>query len=263
MWYLLILAGLILFILLVRHMHQFAKIDQVRKHTLTFPNFPPGFGTVSIFFVSDIHRRVVSRELIDEVKHKAELVIIGGDLTDSGVPFSQVENNIRMLKEIGPVYFVWGNNDYEGDYHQLDALLLENGVKILCNTAAIFESEKGDKLSLLGVDYEERADLDLALRDSVEGSFKILAAHTPEMAAELRDEYGISLVLSGHTHGGQIRLFGMGLYKAGGFEWVNHTLLLISNGYGTSALPLRLGVKPETHLIYLSHGKRMKTVKGI
>ena len=47
---------------------------------------------------------------------------------------------------------MWGNNDYEIEYHELDALLLENNVKVLDNTRVVFESELGEKICLLGID---------------------------------------------------------------------------------------------------------------
>ncbi|MGM9927700.1 MAG: metallophosphoesterase [Bacillus sp. (in: firmicutes)] len=239
---------------LLLYMWRLAMSNRVVEHHLQFEEFPESFGTVTIFFISDIHKRQISNKIINEVKGKAELVIIGGDLAEEGVSFSKIEENIKKLKTIGPVYFVWGNNDYELDYHQLDATLLDLGVKILDNTAAIFESEEGEKISLLGVDYLEgnRARLDLAVLDSEENSFKILVSHCPRIMNRMKDEYNISLILSGHTHGGQIRIFGMGPYEKGGIFKKHNNTLLVSNGYGTTLVPLRLGTVSETHLLHLS-----------
>ncbi len=250
-----ILIGVIVsFIALVIYMWILANGNRVVEHRLQFNEFPRSFQEVVIFFISDIHKRKVHASIIEQVKGKADIVIIGGDLAEEGVPFSTIKENIGKLKEIGPVYFVWGNNDYELDYHQLDATLLELGVKILDNTAAIFESEEGEYISLLGVDYlaANRARLDLALLDSKEPSFKILVSHCPRIMKRVKEDDHISLVLSGHTHGGQIRIFGMGPYKKGRLSYEKNTALLVSNGYGTSLLPLRLGTKSETHLLYLS-----------
>ena len=252
-----ILAFLLLVLLLFIYMWKLAAENNVVEQHLAFKNFPESFGDVKIFFISDIHKRKIDSTMIEKVKGKTDIVIIGGDLTEKGVPLSQVEDNVKKLKELGPVYFVWGNNDYETDYHELDAALLNWGVKILDNTAVMFQSNSGDKLSLLGVDYIEwgRADLNQALSDSEEGSFKILVSHCPRIMNRVKEEHHISLVLSGHTHGGQIRLFGFGKYSIGGISKKGNTLILTSNGYGTSLLPLRLGAKPETHLIHLTHSE--------
>ena len=257
-----ILVFLLLMVLLLLYMWKSAVENIVVEQRLSFHNFPESFGEVKIFFISDIHKRKVDDSIIDKVKGNTDIVIIGGDLMEKGVSFSRVEDNVRKLKKLGPVYFVWGNNDYEVDYHELDALLLSLGVKILDNTAVLFQSEAGDKLSLMGVDYIEwgRADLDQALADSEEDSFKVLISHCPRIMNRVKKEHHISLVLSGHTHGGQIRLFGIGKYSLGGISKKGNTLVLTSNGYGTSLMPLRLGARSETHLIYLSHGEKNKVL---
>jgi uncharacterized protein len=240
-------------ILLLSYMWFEAHRNKVDFIELTFPEFPKSFGKLSIFFISDIHRRLISEKIIDEVKGKADMVVIGGDLTEKGVPFERVAENIRRLKEIGPVYFVWGNNDYEVDYHELDALLLQEGVKILDNTAVRFESAEGEKVSLLGVDdiSKNRARLDLALLDADDQGFRILVSHNPGIVSKIQEDHRISLILSGHTHGGQIRFFRFGIYEKGGIRKIKETTLIVSNGYGTTALPLRLGAPAETHLITL------------
>ena len=230
--------------------------NKVIKQTLTFDRFPEGMGEINIFFISDIHRRIIHPEIFSQLTEKVDLVIIGGDLCEKGVSFDTIKQNISELRKLSPTYFVWGNNDYEVDHHRLDLLLLDEKVKILDNTAVQFESALGEKISLLGVDDLKcgRHRLDLALLDAGEDVvFKILACHNPEIIDEINDEHQIDLVLSGHTHGGQIRLLDFGLYKKGGIEQKGSTTLLVSNGYGTTKFPLRLGAPPETHLITLKH----------
>ncbi|MBO0958128.1 metallophosphoesterase [Neobacillus sp. MM2021_6] len=247
-----LVCGMLLLLYMVRE----AFLNKVVKHKLFFSDFPESLGEVTIFFISDIHKRTISDQIIDEVKGKADLVIIGGDLTEKGVPFERVKTNIVKLKQVGPVYFVWGNNDYEVDFRKLDAVLLDLGVKVLANTAVTFESTQGEKLCLLGVDdmSQDRDQLDLALSDAEVNSFKIIACHIPAIVKKILPEHEIRLVLSGHTHGGQIHLFGYSPYKRGGIKKLNNTILFISNGYGTTALPLRLGAPAESHLITLQRG---------
>nr|WP_160722184.1 metallophosphoesterase [Bacillus sp. USDA818B3_A] len=249
---LLILGGIFLLLYMLKQ----AFINQVEEHELTFPDFPDTFGKVAIFFISDIHRRAISDVIITKAKGKADMVIIGGDLTEKGVSFQQVKENLLKLKQIGPVYFVWGNNDYEVDFRKLDAILLDLGVKPLDNTAVTFESAQGEKISLLGVDdcSQERDRLDLALMDAEESSFKILACHIPTITEKILPEHKISLVLSGHTHGGQIHILGYSPFEKGKIKKLKSTILFISNGYGTTTLPLRLGAPAQTHLITLKRG---------
>ncbi|WP_042346326.1 metallophosphoesterase [Bacillus massiliigorillae] len=246
------LGCIFVLMLFALYMLKLANENRVVEHDLQFEEFPNSFGTVQIYFISDIHRRIVNSKMIRSVK--ADFVIVGGDLAEKNVPFERIKENIKKLKTIGPVYFVWGNNDYELDYHELDATLLDLGVKILDNTAVVFESGNGDKLSLLGVDYvgSSRDRLDLALLDSAESSFKILVSHCPRIIRKIETKHRISLVLAGHTHGGQVRFLGFGPYKLGGLQSYATTKMLTSNGYGTSLLPLRLGARAETHLITIS-----------
>lgn len=240
-------------ILLLVLMLREAFLNKVIRTELRFANFPKSFGEISLFFISDIHRRRISDKVIADVGGKVDLVIIGGDLTEKGVPIEKVKDNLKKLKGLGPVYFVWGNNDYEVDYHELDAILLENGIKALDNTAVIFESDQADKMSLLGVDdiTKHRDRLDLALLDAEKDSFKILASHSPEIMEKIVPEHDISLVLSGHTHGGQIHIFGYSPYERGVIKKQNNTTVLVSNGYGTTGVPLRLGAPAECHLLTL------------
>lgn len=244
---------LLFFIILGAYMYRQAFSDRVVYQEFAFSNFPKSFGKINIFFISDIHRRKISEKIINEVRGKTDLVIIGGDLLEKGVPLKRVEENIIKLKELGLLFFVWGNNDYEIDYRTLDSLLLHHGVKILDNTVSVFESEEGDRFILLGVDdlTKERDRLDLALLDAGEGGFRVLVSHNPKIVEKLTDEQAIDLVLSGHTHGGQIRIFGFGPYEKGGIKKLGNITMLVSNGYGTTGVPFRLEAKAETHLITL------------
>ncbi|MBS4191063.1 metallophosphoesterase family protein [Bacillus sp. FJAT-49705] len=242
---------------LLIYMYKEAFADRVIQNVVTFSDFPESFGEVKIFFISDIHRRAISEKIIEEVQSmKADLVIIGGDLLEKGVPFERVKQNLQHLRKLGPVYFVWGNNDYEVDFRALDALLLDCGIKVLANTAVSFESVEGDKLILLGIDDigKKRDRLDLALEDANETGFKILVSHNPQIISKIKKEHRIRLVLSGHTHGGQIHILGYSPYEKGSLKKRKETFLLISNGYGTTALPLRLGAKAETHLVTIKKG---------
>lgn len=237
----------------ILYMVKEAFLNQIVQNEIQFPDFPETLGEINIFFISDIHRRKISRKLIASINEKVDLVIIGGDLTEKGVPFDRVKDNLILLKELGPVYFVWGNNDYEVDYHELDALLLSTGVKILDNTAVNFESLAGEKLVLLGIDdlNLKRDRLDYAITDAGEEGFRILVSHDPRITAKFTTDQNIRLVLAGHTHGGQIRILGYSPYEKGKVKTLNHTTLLTSNGYGTTAIPMRLGARAETHLIKL------------
>lgn len=238
---------------LLLYMYRQAFTDRVLEQEIRLQEFPESFGSVKIFFISDIHKRIIQDSIINEVKGKADLVVIGGDLAEKGVPLERVSVNIEKLKTIAPVFFVWGNNDYEFNSHELDSLLYHLGVKVLDNTAVKFESSTGEVLHIFGIDDLSlgKSRLDLAMQDAGEEGFRILVSHNPAIVNSIKPEHNISLVLSGHTHGGQIRLFGFGPYELGGIKTKNGTTVLTSNGYGTTGVPLRLGARAETHLLTL------------
>jgi uncharacterized protein len=240
---------------LVIYMYKEAFTDRVVYHKLEFSTFPKSFNEVNLFFISDIHRRQISESIIAKVKGKVDVVIIGGDLAEKGVPLERVKENILKLKKLGPVLFVWGNNDYELDVPLLDAMLLNLGVKVLVNSSVLFESGESDRLYILGIDdlHTYREDIDAALSETDERSFKILVSHNPEIRRRIRPEHGISLLLSGHTHGGQIHILGFSPYEKGKLYQDQEMTMLISNGYGTTGIPLRLGAKAETHLLTIRH----------
>lgn len=246
-WLIFICLISILFLLYMRYL---ARLNRTIAHELFFAHLPTSFDGLRLFFISDLHFRIVADEIIEEIKGKVDLVMIGGDLMEAGVPFKNVEENIRKLQALAPVYFVWGNNDYEGDFRRLETLLHEAGVSILANRSVQLEKD-GASISLLGVeDVGYRRDrLDEAMKDSA--GFRILVSHNPDIMKKITDEQQISLVLSGHTHGGQIRLFGWGLREKGQLKQVGQTTVLISNGYGTTRFHLRFGALPETHLLTL------------
>ena len=245
----------LVFMALFIYMYKLAKKDFLNEVVVTFKDFPSS-DRISLFFISDVHRRIISDSLVDSASGKVDFVLIGGDLTEKGVPINRVRENLQKLKMLGPVYFVWGNNDYEADVRELDALFVKMGIKVLADEGVILETGDGGIINLLGIDFYEPEDRQEGLMKvmdaSVEGTFKILASHTPSIDGELRREDEVRLVLSGHTHGGQIRLFGFGLYGHGGIHHAGDTVVFTSNGYGTSGIPLRLGAKPEVHIIHLS-----------
>ena len=246
------LGGAILF-----YMWREAYQNRVISLTVAYEEFPDAEENLTIFFISDIHRRRVDISLIDRMKGKADLVLIGGDLAERGVPFSQIRENLRRLNQIGPVYFIWGNNDYELGRKELRQLFREERITVLENEHMLLPTKAGGKIALIGIGEIAFADADLQL--AIAGLdpdlFKICCCHNPKIVAEMTGDERIHLTLCGHTHGGQINLFGIAPYPLGGFFRLVKTDLLVTNGYGTTLLPLRFRARAETHLITIQKAK--------
>lgn len=236
---------------MILHMLQEAKQNRVLSLNLEYDHFPDHRYGLRLFFITDIHRRLIDFSIIDRVRGKADFVIIGGDLAERGVKLSQIRENLRRLKRIGPVFFIWGNNDYELGRDQLLELFKEERVHVLENEHIMLHTRSGKKIALIGVGEIafDDDDLEQAVSGVDRDVFKILCCHNPKIVDQITEEQQIDLTICGHTHGGQINLFGIAPYPLGGFFHLEKTDLLVSNGYGTTKLPLRFRAKVETHII--------------
>ncbi|RXZ76892.1 metallophosphoesterase [Paenibacillaceae bacterium] len=270
LWIMLGLAGLLIYWMAME-----AGKVKINVEELWLARLPESFDGTRLFFITDIHRRTIPDSLIQLSQDEggADLVLIGGDLTEKKVPLSRTRANMRKLVEIAPVYAVYGNHDYDDDHRQLDVLLGEEGIRVLVNESVMLEQSDGSSLRLAGVDdpITERARVREALQDNQEAGCTILLAHDPVLASRLGNA-DIDLVLSGHTHGGQIALPFLGpvlrsptilKYCKGWFKMPDRKSagmppirLFVSNGFGTSKLPLRLMAPAQTHLFILRKGDK-------
>ncbi len=192
-------------ILLVLYRYCFVQHDQVVRTHFVCHDFPKTFGEVCIFFITDIGSRKVLSETIESINEKVDMVIIGGDLSNKRVPHSKVRDNIQTLQMLQvPLFFVWGDRDYEGDYRELDAMLLDCNVTILANSGVNFESSKGEMISLIGLDdlNHRKVNAKYAFQDA-KGSFKILATHNIKSFFTLdpSEREQVQVVLSSSSHG--------------------------------------------------------------
>ncbi len=238
------------------YMWKVARENHVKHHELFFENLPGSFSGYTIFFIADVHRRLIDDEIITRIKNKANMIIIGGDLTEKGVPYSRTEENIQKLRSVAPVIFIWGNNDYEVNTEKLEDIFKRNHVTVLENRSIQIKSGKNEHICITGFSEftKEEPEPDRVLFSVNKDVFKIAVCHNPKIVRKIFNHHSISLLLCGHTHGGQIRFAGFGWYPNGKLYCKNNMKILVTNGYGTTKLPLRLGSKPETHLITLRKG---------
>ncbi len=113
--------------------------------------------------------------------------------------------------------------------------------------------KKGSKINLSGVHdvTNELEDLEKTFENRIPGP-TILISHNPDIKYLLSSaSESIDLTISGHTHGGQVRLGRFGIRENGGIKYHEFGTLLISNGYGTTRWPIRWGAKPDALQITL------------
>ena len=189
-----------------------------------------------------------------------DLILLAGDFAT--VRLEEVEPTApayRILAAPLGVYGVLGNHDhYTGQPEALIRLLESTGVRFLQNRSVMLE-RGGGRLMLAGVDdlLCGEAQLGSALQGRPDGAASLLLSHNPDVFPEAMDR-DVSLVLAGHTHGGQWRLPGLpvlvrmsryrldeGHYQAG------YSQLVVSRGLGATGFPFRIGCPPEAVLLTL------------
>ncbi|WP_284141267.1 metallophosphoesterase [Virgibacillus sp. LDC-1] len=239
--------GLVLYMLYRAH-HDIYDVIKIQDDR--FPSALSGYG---IFFISDIHRRLIKLSTLKQVDStRVDCIIIGGDVMEKGVSIHKVQENIRRLKQLqAPIYFVWGNNDNEAAPDKFEKLVIDEGVTILKNAAKTVE-KNGESIHFIGLDCKKygKPNFSEAMKSIVDG-YWILITHDPNgfFSLSKREKSRVDTVLAGHTHGGQIRFFGIGPYQRGGLNKYGQTNVFISEGYGYTGVPFRLGTKAECHLL--------------
>jgi hypothetical protein len=237
------------------------------------------FNGFRIVHVSDLHNAEFGANqsrLIGAVKDVSpDLIAITGDLIDSRhTDIEKAMDFINSAVRIAPVYYVTGNHEARTkEYAKLEAQMSEAGIVILKDEGTIIE-RGGDSIRLFGLNDPSFALEDNRLGDnaviidtklksipSESNEYTILLSHRPE----LFDVYvtnSIDLVLSGHAHGGQVRLPFVGglvvpnqgffpVYSDGVYE-KDQTRMVVSRGLGNSIAPVRVNNRPELVIVILA-----------
>jgi hypothetical protein len=190
-----------------------------------------------------------------------DLTVVTGDLVTSGTEFyDDIATVVGELRAKDGVFVSMGNHDYFGDGEPLVRRLRDRGAKVLRNEGVTMD-RAGAQFWLAGIDdtWTRRDDMDAALAQKPDGLASILLAHDPARFVQAAAK-GVSLTLSGHTHGGQVAMpflyrwislshiahkFHVGLYKDG------NSVLYVHPGLGTTGPPIRLGVAPAVVILTL------------
>jgi predicted MPP superfamily phosphohydrolase len=228
-----------------------------------------GLDGLRIAYLSDVH----AGNFLDEddflricarVQREApDLICLGGDLVnlfDSEVLF--LRKGLALLQAPLGVVAVPGNHEYEQsrDPWLWRSVLEEHGIEVLTNRGLRVE-RGGASLWLCGVDdlLAGKPDLERALAGRAPGEPIALLSHHPDFFEEAAD-VGIDLQLSGHTHGGQILLFGKTPLRHTRFGWWagrferDGSQLYVGRGLGFSLIPVRVGARAEIAILELRVG---------
>lgn len=246
MWKKVIGASALTGVGLLTYMWKVAHENTVKTHQLTLRGQQE---RLRIFFISDVHARTIEDALLQQLSN-IDVIIIGGDFCDERVPLAQVEQNIQKLVAIAPTYFTWGNNDRElGEPNLLD-LFDRYNVHVLNNgNVRLTQYKNAWVLAAINDTSKRDYNIDAAFANTTDEDFVIYISHNPQVFARTYPKYQPVLMLGGHLHGGQIRIGRFGMHENGAFIQHETHAELISNGYGTTLVPFRLGAHPEAHII--------------
>ncbi len=230
---------------------------QIIKHKLKGPEFMRSLRVVQI---SDLHvgNTILREKWLAGVTEKIsslnpDILVVTGDLADGG--FEKTAPMLAPLMKIQcQKFYITGNHEYirGGDW---EAHLAKLGFEVLHNTHAIIPWGDG-KLLLAGVPdrhvkrfiRDRHSSPDVALKTSEDVGYRILLAHKPSSVFDIKNEK-CALLLSGHTHGGQIFPFGLFVRLqqplAAGFKMINGILVFAHQGTGFWGPPMRWFTRSE------------------
>ncbi len=252
---------------------------EITHHEIIIPDLPASFDGYRIAFLTDTHvtsfmRRGFYRLCVEEtVRRQTDLVLLGGD-------FVSWQKHIPLMTRVlldgleapDGVYAVLGNHDYWSDADSVVAAMSAKGVEFIINRSVRLQ-RGNDVIDLVGIDeiYRGDPDVETAFRQVTGKRPCIAVSHHPDIIDELGGQR-VDLLLSGHTHGGQIRLPFLGaivvpskhegLYDAG-FHREGDVLLYVSRGLG-SVPPVRILCRPELATFTLVRERRSEeTLPGL
>lgn len=254
------------------------KRIRVERVDVPVEGLGPGFDGYTICQVTDIHHSpIVSRSYIEGVVEtaaalKPDMVAFTGDYIDEDREYmAPAIEALSRLRGGHATMAVLGNHDYFIDWRYSADVIRSHGLDLLLNDHRVLE-RGASRLCVGGTrDYfEDRPDARAAFEGAPDDVPRVLLCHHPDYAEYLPGDVRVDLVLSGHTHGGQVRIPFTGLAPvvpsnfgqkyAGGLVELNRatgpglkapTRVYVSRGVGVVLLPVRFSCPPELTLIRL------------
>ena len=235
----------------------------VTRETLTVSGLSPGLAGLRVGFLTDLHRSdTVTHDMAAAavallMAEQPDIIMLGGDYVTwgGGVNRRYVAAAAEALAPLSAphgIFAVLGNHD---DAREMPAALAARGIDVL-KDARTRLTVRGEPVDVAGIQYWTRKVIDIERATRGAGRNLILLAHTPSRLIEAA-ALGVPLVLSGHTHGGQVVIPGLGAVAAREFPVVagtarrEATTIFVSRGVGTDYIPVRLNCPPEVAVLTL------------
>ena len=234
---------------------------EITRADVPVAKLPPALAGLRVGLITDVHRsRWVSHEDVAHavrllMREAPDVIVLGGDYVTWGDRHyvGACAEALDPLAAPFGVYGILGNHD---DDHDMPAALAARGIEML-KDARTSVRIRGEAVDLIGIRFwtKRASDISLILRGA--SGFPVLLAHDPRRLTEAAG-LQIPLVLSGHTHGGQVVLPVVGAVAAQKFPVVaglgrkDGTSMFVSRGVGTVYVPVRVNCPPEVALLTLT-----------
>jgi uncharacterized protein len=237
----------------------------LERVTLRLKGLPAALDGLRIGQITDTHLGLPhsARNLAWAVERmrdeRPDLIALTGDFVSRSVAIPQIAALLRGLSAPLGIYAIPGNHDYWEGLADIQAALALHDIPLLLNEHRRLRWNGAD-LWLVGLDdmWNGRPDFDAALHGVPRGACMLLLAHAPDIADEASG-HGFAAQLSGHTHGGHMRLPLIGPFALPRHGWrysighyqVGDMALYVSRGLGGG--PFRLRCRPEATIFTLRH----------
>lgn len=246
------------------------RMVEIVETTVRVKGLAAGLQGFRICQITDVHHGgAISLEYIEKVVEEAnnlapDLVVLTGDYIDTGKKYmAPAIEALSGLKARCGTIAILGNHDYIHARSYAEDVIASHGIPLLRNSHMYVEAN-GAALCVAGVAdlLEDTPDAKEALKGVDPSIPRLLLSHHPDYAEDLPASERVDLVLSGHTHGGQVRLpFGLApvvpsnygqKYSGGLVRLSSATQVYVSRGIGVSLIPVRFNCPPELTLIKLA-----------
>ena len=264
-----IIFGILIFILILFICLRFigTKGLIIKEYKVVNKNIDTSFYGFKIVHFSDLHygmsvdEKVLSN-LVDKInKTKPDIVVFTGDLIDKKKNYTESDTKL-LTKYLSKIKSSYGNYYVNGDddenINSFDSIMVNSNFKSLNNNYEVITSEKNKKILISGISTNANIKIFNDIFKDDDYSYKIIMMHYPDNY-DLISKYNFDLVLSGHSHNGQVRLPYIGaLVKMNNskkyydpYYKINDTDMYISGGIGNSKVNLRLFNTPSFNLYRL------------
>lgn len=235
----------------------------VTRETLTVRGLTPGLGGLRVGFLCDLHRsdtvtHAMAAAAVDLLMaERPDIIMLGGDYVTWGGGRNRrfVEPAADALAPLSAphgIFAILGNHDDDRD---MPAALTARGFTVLKDSRTRI-TIRNEPLDIAGIRFWTRRPADIARVVRGASGNLVLLAHTPSRLPEAAG-LSVPLMLSGHTHGGQIVVPGLGAIAAREFPVVagsarrDRTTVFVSRGVGTVYIPVRVNCPPEVAVLTL------------